>query len=494
MINGLQDLVYLVWFALLMNPAGTQLADLVDTRAFWKEAGVEWNAPALRNELAQAQAPADPDVQGAIHALGAATHAERQHAAERVRKAGAAALPLLQAAARSDDPEIQSRAKALLRDWQGTSLAQPARRLMAIRALAELGDVSAVPLLEAITSTATAFEQEAAREALRVLKGLPPSPPEPGGRPARAVEAALWQLPSRVDIAGRLRVPDRICPTPLTGRFVQQGFLVEMAGQKKLVENLRQHATRVLGEIGNVRIHGVAFAVDGVVWPQRKVAAVVAGDFDIPLVRKALATHGQLALRRGNLIWYRLKEGLHLAMGEDGLLRADLSPQPSFAWWKPCSSPLMEGGALPFCWPQALKDAATAAAHGTNHFWMATGGENGRIWRNRPVFEAIQGAVIQGQAVGTNTGWRFQVDLPCGEAKPTADLHANLVEKLGDLKKAATAAAVNLTAIRPLADLLTSVALPAPSPDLRINAELADPDNTLLALPFLLMLQAGFGF
>ena len=110
------------------------------------------------------------------------------------------------------------------------------------------------------------------------------------------------------------------------------------------------------------------------------------------------------------------------------------------------------------------------------------------------MFEAIQGAVIQGQSVGTNTAWRFQVDLPCGEAKPTADLHAQLVEKLGDLRKAATAAAVTLTAIRPLADLLASVALPAPSPNLRVNAELADPDNTLLALPFLLMLQAGFGF
>ena len=186
-MNGLQDLFYLVWFALLMNPAGTQLADLVDSRAFWKETGVEWNAQALIRELAQAQAAESPGLADAVVALGAATHAERQLAAERLRRAGAAALPLLEAAAQSDDPELQWRAKGLLKEWKGASLAQPARRLMAIRGLGELGDASALPLLLAIEGSANPFEQEAANNAVRRLKGLPPAPPELGDRPARAV-------------------------------------------------------------------------------------------------------------------------------------------------------------------------------------------------------------------------------------------------------------------------------------------------------------------
>lgn len=63
-------------------------------------------------------AATEDDVARAVQQLGAAKHADREQAQQFLWQAGEAARPALEEAARSSDPEIKQRARALLQDIQ----------------------------------------------------------------------------------------------------------------------------------------------------------------------------------------------------------------------------------------------------------------------------------------------------------------------------------------------------------------------------------------
>ena len=253
------DLLALLFSLCFPMLSGDDLLDHLPTDVYWKSKGIQVTSEAM---IAQLQVEAvHSDAAGLVKQLGDDDFATRETATQKLLAAGPAVSKEIEAATKSEDPEVAARAKRILRNMQRGVLDGENRRLMAIRTLGELKQEAALPKLKTI---AAQEKGDFARYANRAI-GLIESAQQTGGDVSKIVTpdplvpseeellADLSLLPSsslgmaQLAISQRVRMPleSVLKFQPLFGRGIptEQRESVYYA---KLIE--------LADEVGNVRI------------------------------------------------------------------------------------------------------------------------------------------------------------------------------------------------------------------------------------------------
>lgn len=142
---------------------GNDLLDYMPADAYWKLKGIETNVQNMTHEVQEAR---PQKLAQLIRDLGADDFKTREEATGKLKLIGPPALPALRQAAKDDDPEVRSRARAILKTVSKAARAEAVRRLMAIRALGELGDKAALNPLRQLLGSEEPFVADYARAAI----------------------------------------------------------------------------------------------------------------------------------------------------------------------------------------------------------------------------------------------------------------------------------------------------------------------------------------
>ncbi len=272
----------LLMVLLTSGGGGNDLLDYMPSEAYWKAKGVEMTAERMAAELATAP-PAD--LSKLVRDLGAADFALREAAMRKLRAAGPAAVPALERAAESEDPEVKMRARQLLqRAVAAGGQAKAVRKLMAIRALGELKAPQALPALRPLVAAAEPFVADYARQAIAAIEG------KPYQRPA-ATKEELWKdlclLPAECAIVAQMTMPGG---RPIDFAAALDGIASRLPPGRdpaQMVEQLAQMLTMAAERVGNVRLHGVTLGVTGDVGDDAGYVVVIGRGVYDPAAAKA---------------------------------------------------------------------------------------------------------------------------------------------------------------------------------------------------------------
>ncbi len=209
-------------------------------------------------------------LEAAVKQLAEGDFQERKDAEETLAKAGAAAKPFLEEAAKSKDPEVRITAKRLLDRIHEKAAQQAqdtdyAKRLFAICHLADLKAQSAVPVLRRLTKTSSPTIRSAATEALTAIEGKELEEPDP----AKLIEAIVRKVPKETGfVAAADMVSDR-------QRHTLTQIINRIRGKKELNEQLKPYLAqlprnqermqrelvKLIALIGNIRIDAAVLMV-----------------------------------------------------------------------------------------------------------------------------------------------------------------------------------------------------------------------------------------
>ena len=302
----------MAWMSILMvllsRGGGNDLLDYMPTDAYWRVKGVTVTVERMVAELATGE---PGDSAQLVRDLGADDAKVREAAMQKLRAIGPAAVPALEKAARSDDPETSLRARELLRSMTGGAQAKAVRRLMALRALGELKEAEALPALRPLLESKDLFVADYARQAIAAIEGKPSARPRP-------TEADLWKdlclLPARCGIVAQARPP--------AGGPVAFQKLLEDAehmlppGQDPgaaLTEWTKMLLT-VAERVGNVRLDGVTVGVAENLGDRSGfLVAVGRGLYDAEALKATLRQAGATSIQTDGIDVLTLQMGNHLA-------------------------------------------------------------------------------------------------------------------------------------------------------------------------------------
>jgi PBS lyase HEAT-like repeat len=265
-------------FMMLLSGGANDLLDYVSTEQYWAARGVQHvTAQQLLDELKPPAA--GPDVAKLVAGLGAGSFEEREQAARQIAKQGPAVIPQLEAAAKSPDLEISSRAKNLIQQLKISSKAASVRRLMAIRTLGEMKKQEAVPALKALLNSKEMFEADYAATAIAMIEGkpLPPRTAPPG-----AMKTDLTLLPANCGVVGQVSMTaPQGAKRPSIDEALKQ--LPQMPGEdrEQMFKTMQQAVLSAAEQVGNVRVEGLTFGVsDDIGDKQGSVCLIIRGRYD----------------------------------------------------------------------------------------------------------------------------------------------------------------------------------------------------------------------
>jgi len=262
---------------------GNDLLDYLPTNAYWRTKGVEVSAERMAAELA----PGEPAEMGRlVRDLGAADFATREAASKKLRTFGPTAIPALEKAAASDDPEVRTRAREILKGLSGGARAMAVRRLMAIRTLGELKKPQALPTLRALLKSKEPFVADYAQRAIAAIQGKPHQRPQ-------ATKEQAWSdvclLPPKCGIVVQVRMPGaqavpfeealrKLIPTLPMGQDTE-----------KLIAEVASGVGSVAERVGNIRLDTLTIGVAENVGDRKGFVVVVArGFYDAKAAKAAL--------------------------------------------------------------------------------------------------------------------------------------------------------------------------------------------------------------
>ena len=240
--------------ASLLGGGPNDLLDYLSTQDYWKAKGVEVGAPAMEAELA---VPATADLSALIKDLGSADFQTRESAQQKIEAAGAAAIGQLQPALKSADPEVVSRAQAIIEHLGSASHARDVRRLMAIRTLGELKDQGALKLLQPLLASKDLFVADYAAAAIAAIEGKPYARPGPSVA-ERAADLGL--LPADVGAVGQLHVAGGTDTKGLEATITQAAEAMNQP-KEQVSAMIAQGLIQAAELVGNVRIDSVTLGV-----------------------------------------------------------------------------------------------------------------------------------------------------------------------------------------------------------------------------------------
>jgi hypothetical protein len=283
--------VFGLLFAMLSGGGAGDLLDFVATDAYWKAKGVAVDVPA-RQLLAELAVPAGdaPAIRKLIRRLGSGEFADRDEATRALVKAGAGAVPLLERAAASDaDPEVASRAGALVRQIRLADRGGSVRRLMAIRTLGERRAAEAAPKLKELLASKEMFVADYAARALAAIEGKPAATGTGSDRAALLRDLTL--LPADCGAVAQLAVPR--AGRESVARAAAGAALPPGANRDQAVAAMSAGLIAIADEVGNVRVDGVTIGLSAEVGPDNGFfVVVVRGQFDAAAASAAVRKAG----------------------------------------------------------------------------------------------------------------------------------------------------------------------------------------------------------
>ena len=282
------------WIPLMLmligRGGGNELLDYMSTAGYWKAKGVAVTLENMTAELGpQTQVPdrAD-DIATLVKDLGADAYDARESAQKKLVAMGPVALPQVQAAAKSDDPEVAQRAREVLRQirpsQKGGAMAKAVRRLMAIRALGELKDPKALPVLRPLLGAAEPFVADFARRAVARIEGQAP-PRTDQGRDAGKDD--VWLLPAGCALAAHMSFP-RGEQVSIDTVLDNAGPLLAGDNRERALAMLTQAVLSVAERVGNVRLDAITVGVSGRFAPAGFIVAIVRGQYDPVALKTAM--------------------------------------------------------------------------------------------------------------------------------------------------------------------------------------------------------------
>jgi len=279
----------LLLMMLMGGGGGNDLLDFVQTRAYWGLQNVAVNVAAMKAELA---APRAGDLPALITDLTGDDAAGSGAAAARIRAIGLAALPQLEKAAA--DAQGKPAKAGAIQKLIGQLYANPkgpaVRRLMAIRALGELKQRDALPILKPLLKSKTLFEAEYARAAIAAIEGKPFTRP---GLPAKERMKDVWLLPANCGVVAQMTMPPGK-PVDFAKALKGAGAMSGGQAPPNILPQLTAMLAAAAGRVGNVRLDAVTIGMADNIGKRRSfVVSVARGRYDGKALRKVLLQVGR---------------------------------------------------------------------------------------------------------------------------------------------------------------------------------------------------------
>ena len=275
--------------AMMLSSSGNDLLSYVPTDAYWASQQV----PAVRAnaliDMLNEPKPVTVDIPALIKDLSANSAKVREAAREKLAQVGAAAVPLLKEAAKSEDPEVAAAAKDLVDKATPKGQEAAIRRLMAIRTLGEMKAKEALPTLKKLEESKAAFEADYARAALAAMEGKKYTWPLTD---TKQMAADLALLPEEIGGVAQIRA--------LEGEPIKLAEIVKlMAAMENNANDAQAKVTdgaiKCVTMVGNIRVTGVTIAVSqNINGNQGFIMFVFRGQYDPQAVKQFMAHQGQM--------------------------------------------------------------------------------------------------------------------------------------------------------------------------------------------------------
>ena len=292
--------------ALMMSQnMGGDLLDYCPSADYWHFKGVEVTEAAMFMELGGGE---EGDAARLVQQLGSSKFKTREAATAQLQEMGARALPALREAATSNDVEVSSRARELIKKVPGESgKAGEVRRLMAIRTLGELKSEKALPALQQLAGSKELFVADYAMAAISDIKGKAYERP---GISRKELDADLACLPRACALVAQSTIGTKRPGS--AGSWLNEmdrtmmTFGAQMGGAPP---NFRAEVVKgflgVVEKTGNVRLQSITLGVDGNVGDQKGFMLMIArGAFDPAAVKKYMLESGMHATTRNGVQFF----------------------------------------------------------------------------------------------------------------------------------------------------------------------------------------------
>ena len=275
----------MLMMALMGGGGANDLADFIDTNSYWALQSVEVTLPAMKAQLASADASAAVTL---CKDLIGDDEAKSRAAAAKIKSIGMAAMPHLEKAARDAQgkPEKAARVQNLIGQLYANVQGPAVRRLMAIRTLGELKKRDALATLQPLLKSKILFEAEYARAAIAAIEGKEFKRP---GLLAKERMKDIWLLPAGCGVVGQVTIPPG---KPIDiAKVIKTMGPMGGGGQKPqdMLPQLTSMIVMAAGQVGNVRIDAVTIGVaDDVGNRSGFVVVIVRGLYDTKALKQML--------------------------------------------------------------------------------------------------------------------------------------------------------------------------------------------------------------
>jgi hypothetical protein len=268
---GLSEFSLVTLISFLLGAGGGDLLDYVPTDSYWAAKQVTVTPEGLVKELQPTPAA---QVGELIAQLNSPDAAVRDAAAAKIRAAGPGAIPALKEETESDSVEVSRRAKALIQEITADMKPASVRRLMAIRALGERKEKSALDVLRPLLASKEPFVADYAARAVAQIEGKPYDRP----RPDDALRQDLWLLPATTAAVVQFS------PRPGLAVSLDKALAPMHIRPEQKAERLNALTEMVLvlaDRVGNMRLDGITIGLSGDISDRTgSLVAVLRGQFD----------------------------------------------------------------------------------------------------------------------------------------------------------------------------------------------------------------------
>jgi hypothetical protein len=281
---GFEPVIYALGLLAMLAVPSNDLLDYIPTAHYWHTKQVDVTVPAMAAELTDA-APAG--VSDLIDQLSSLDPQARLAARKSLIGMGPKVLPSLRQALATGDPETAAAARELIRQISAQSKPASVRRLMAIRALGESGDPTALAILQPLLVSTAPFEAEYAAAAIAALRHQPTT------RPALALAdraADAWHLPADCCMVWQSAAPSGH-PINLDA-LIAQDMAMTNRQRDQVVDDLYNPLIEAAETVGNVRIQSVTAGLTGQLSPHSGyLIFVLRGQYDSQALIQTLLSH-----------------------------------------------------------------------------------------------------------------------------------------------------------------------------------------------------------
>lgn len=286
--------MFMIFPMMLMAGGGggaNELLDFVQTDYYWQQRSIRVNVDNMVGQITTVEKPGD--ISELIKRLGSESFSVREEATAEIAKMGPSVIPQLEKALESDDAEVVSRARGLIKTLSGGQMDKQLNKLMVIRTLGELKDEKALPALKPLTESKEPFVARYAARAIASIKG---EEYKPKGVTDATWESDLWMLPKDCNVVAQARAEGGGV-FDYKAMFKQMGAMMAGQNQDQMIAQANSQMLKIANKVGNVRIDGATLGIVGNPDGNGYVVLIVRGMYDRQRVAEALKEEGEATIK-----------------------------------------------------------------------------------------------------------------------------------------------------------------------------------------------------